>query len=274
MRVTLSVLGLYQHSPTLFDGLNVPQGMNKSLLVDQILMDTANLEVMYPNPVFLQGAIGNWSDRNQGVWAKLAATLNLEYNPIHNYDRTEEWVDDETRNLTGNEKETRNITGSDTETRNLKSSEMETRNLKMYSNVDSDVTSDTTSEGTSNTATNVSGYNNDALVPREEVDGKTTANDNVHGVTTTTNNTTDTGTVGTDGTNTGTVDHKRTDNDVRDLNKTDLETKKNNRTGRAFGNIGVTTTQQMIESEREVSKFNIYDYITGDFINRFCLEVY
>ena len=40
------------------------------------------------------------------------------------------------------------------------------------------------------------------------------------------------------------------------------------------GNIGVTTTQQMIEQERKVSTYNIYDVVTRDFINRFCIELY
>ena len=40
------------------------------------------------------------------------------------------------------------------------------------------------------------------------------------------------------------------------------------------GNIGVTTTQQMIEEERRVVKFNMMDYIIESFIKRFCLLVY
>ena len=48
----------------------------------------------------------------------------------------------------------------------------------------------------------------------------------------------------------------------------------NKRTGRAYGNIGVTTTQQMIEEERRVVKFNITDYIIDSFKRRFCLLIY
>lgn len=40
------------------------------------------------------------------------------------------------------------------------------------------------------------------------------------------------------------------------------------------GNIGVTMTQQMIEAEREVDKFNIYDFIVDSFKRRFCILVY
>lgn len=46
------------------------------------------------------------------------------------------------------------------------------------------------------------------------------------------------------------------------------------RTGRAHGNIGVTTSQQMIQSEREVAMFNLYDIIAESFVENFCLMVY
>lgn len=45
-------------------------------------------------------------------------------------------------------------------------------------------------------------------------------------------------------------------------------------TSRSRGNIGVTTSQQMIEQEREVAQFCIYDFITQSFIDRFCIEIY
>lgn len=40
------------------------------------------------------------------------------------------------------------------------------------------------------------------------------------------------------------------------------------------GNIGVTTTQQMIEAERESVLFNIYQVIADSFHRNFCLDVY
>ena len=45
-------------------------------------------------------------------------------------------------------------------------------------------------------------------------------------------------------------------------------------TERIHGNIGVTTTQQMLEQERKIAVYNIYDVVTRDFINRFCIELY
>lgn len=40
------------------------------------------------------------------------------------------------------------------------------------------------------------------------------------------------------------------------------------------GNIGVTSTQQLIEAERQVVLFNIYDIIADSFHKTFCLDVY
>lgn len=46
------------------------------------------------------------------------------------------------------------------------------------------------------------------------------------------------------------------------------------RKGRAHGNIGVTTTQEMLESERRVAMFNFYDEVIRDFQKRFLIWVY
>ena len=44
--------------------------------------------------------------------------------------------------------------------------------------------------------------------------------------------------------------------------------------GRAYGNIGVTTTQQMIEEERRVSDFDMDHVIIQEFKKTFCLLIY
>ena len=69
---------------------------------------------------------------------------------------------------------------------------------------------------------------------------------------------------------TGTETHSGTDRNTSSLDQTENVT----REGRAYGNIGVTTTQQMIEAQRQVVLFNIIDTITNDFKKRFCIQVY
>ena len=57
-------------------------------------------------------------------------------------------------------------------------------------------------------------------------------------------------------------------------NETNSGTDKDVRDGYARGNIGVTTTQQMIEAQRETVSFNMYDTIMQEFKERFCIMIY
>lgn len=242
MRATLSILGLYQREPTLFDELELPAGMKKDVLIDNILYEAASLEAYYPDPSFMKFMIGRWSFMNQNVWQKLYDTTVLDYNPIYNYDRTEEWTENE-KMLDG-----RTATSAETETRNLKTGET--------SRTDSN--GDVTTTGTMKTELNVSGYNEVTFTPSEETietpDTMTSNNVIVDGTR--------------DATNTGTVSIDKKDTESLDRKRDNL------RTGRAFGNIGVTTTQQMIQQERETVMFNMYKVITDSFVDRFCLMVY
>lgn len=43
---------------------------------------------------------------------------------------------------------------------------------------------------------------------------------------------------------------------------------------RMYGNIGVTTTQEMIEAERRVNSFDVADVIANEFKSQFCVIVY
>ena len=226
MRATLSILGLYQREPTLFDELELPGSMNKDVLIDNILYEAATLEGYYPDPNFMKFMIGRWSFMNQSVWQKLYDTTVLEYNPIFNYDRTEEWSENEQmldkRTLTGTERET----STDNSSGEIRSS------------------------GTVQSELNVSGYNESSYVPREQT---------IETPDTLTSNTSETDRIVS-------IDKNDTEN---------MDRKRDNiRTGRAFGNIGVTTTQQMIQQERETVLFNMYKVITDSFIERFCLMIY
>lgn len=46
------------------------------------------------------------------------------------------------------------------------------------------------------------------------------------------------------------------------------------RKGRAYGNIGVTTSQQMLQSELDIATFNLYEHITDIFLNEFVIPVF
>lgn len=97
-RATLSLLGLYQYDNTIFDELVLPEGMDKQLYINNLLMETAELEVLFSNPATMRSVIGIWSSAHLDSWSKMWNTTKLEYNPIENYDRQEDWTDNNKTN--------------------------------------------------------------------------------------------------------------------------------------------------------------------------------
>lgn len=93
----LTMLGLQQaltiKNQTLFDNMNLPAGIDKDTVVDNILLEGSDFEVLYPDPDFMRAAIGVWSNKYYHTFEKWIAAQNLEYNPIENYDRIEDWTD-------------------------------------------------------------------------------------------------------------------------------------------------------------------------------------
>lgn len=209
----LTVEGLYNYDNTLFDEFNVPKGLVKQIAIDTILMRTRELEILYPDFTYLKIRIAIWSKKYQINWEKLYDTTVLEYNPIENYDRMEDWTD------------TDDETTSSARDNTIKSTS--TNEIMNSVNITDQ-----------NTAFN-SGLVDHA---KQITDGDTTENGSI--------------------TNT----EKENVNDGR--------TGTHTRTGRAHGNIGVTTSQQMIQSERDLVVFNLYDVIAESFIENFCLMVY
>lgn len=88
LTATLSVMGLYNWDPDLFEEFNVPAGVDKETAVMDILIQCADLEIYIPDWDLLKTAIGVWSRKNAWKWEKLYATMNFNYNPIWNKDGT------------------------------------------------------------------------------------------------------------------------------------------------------------------------------------------
>ena len=110
MSATVSLLGLKRLNEGILGELVVPEGVDIELVKDNLLAETAELEVIYPDAVFMQAMIGRWSAKELPVWDRLYKTTLLQYNPIENYDRKEKWTEDEntSKNLDSEE------TGSNT----------------------------------------------------------------------------------------------------------------------------------------------------------------
>ena len=216
-KATVSILGMYRYDPKIFDKMVLPVGINRNSLIDNILVSCAELELLYADLTTLKVMIGLWSKKHLLTWEKLNNTLTLEYNPIENYDRQEEWTDigTSTEDLTMNE----------------------------HSNSDSLIRG---KERSSNENLRKTNAFNDGNVPRESI--------------------TDSGSGENE--STGKVSAYSDTDSVR-KNST-----ASNHSARIHGNIGVTTSQQMIEAERSVVQFNMIDFITDSFKEAFCLLVY
>ena len=89
MRATMSLLGLYNYDKTILDGLVLPENFtaeDTETLKENLLMETAEFEILYNDPNFLKFAITSWCKKNKGSWKWLLDTQKYEYNPIWNAD--------------------------------------------------------------------------------------------------------------------------------------------------------------------------------------------
>ena len=232
---TITILGLYNWNENIFDGLILPDGVDKNIVIDNILEECNELEVLYSDPDYMQAVIGIWSKRMLPTWKRLNETFNAEYNPLYNVDAYETITEDRdlhgTRDVNGNTKGKSTSSNNGTATQNGSSTENGTTtnqqtgyNSETFKNGDKTIMDDTTTTNASST-TNASAETNDDVT--NTVD----------------ENTSDTGTITT--------------------------------TNRRYGNIGVTKSTDLVLSELEVRpKLNIYSYIVDGFKNKFCLLIY
>lgn len=89
----MTVLGLYNYNDTIFNSMQLPDGVDPDNVVSNLLMELAELEVIYPSWITMQRAIADWSRSRVRSWERMLQALNADYDPVENYDRREEWTD-------------------------------------------------------------------------------------------------------------------------------------------------------------------------------------
>ena len=198
MPATMTLIGLYDYNPNLFEFMDLPEGIDKDTVCDNILLKSADFEVLYADPDFVHDAIKVWSAKWYRTFSKWYEALQIEYDPLHNYDRTEEWTDSNT--------------GS------------------------SSVNGTTTDETHADVKNRISAYNSNTMQPDTESES--------------------------DGSSSSTLTNTNTSQNT------------NIRNGRAYGNIGVTTSQQMLQAELDIAVWNLYDHIADVFLQEFVIPVY
>ena len=202
---TLTLIGLNNFLDTrnidLFEKLSFPDGIDKETAIQNILLMCDEKELLYPNPDFMIEAIGLWSKKWNRTFTKWINALNIEYNPLENYDRQESWSDSTSSS------ESNSASASDS------------------------------SYGSNSMLNDVSAFNSDYL--RNDSASKNDARNNASS-------------------------SSKANNLKAELSKHE---------GRVHGNIGVTTSQQMLQAEIDIDRFNIYDEIAIIFMREFVLAL-
>lgn len=89
MKAWMSLLALYNWDDTLFAQMRLPDKLDKATFVRNLLLETAELEVIYPDPDIMKQAISAWSNSRIHTWDKICEVLYLEYDPLVNIRRDE-----------------------------------------------------------------------------------------------------------------------------------------------------------------------------------------
>lgn len=227
----ISLIGMYNYDPTLFDNLTLPTGITKNVLTNNILMRSGEFEVLYPDIDFMKFAIGAWSTKWNPTFKRWVDALAIEYNPLENYNRIEDWADSEAGTNAENGQHT------DSEMGEQVGSGSSSTNGRTNSTTKHKVSADDAG---------------DALTMKDQDE-----------------------LVGADQSSSTTSNKLDTSNATAgDFQKNAQHATAGEHHGVIHGNIGVTTSQQMLLSELDLGYWNIYEKITDLFLTEFVIPVY
>lgn len=89
----LTLIGMYNYDDTLFELLELPDYYDKQTLISTILLAGGEFGVLYSSIPAMKNYIGLWSDKNQRYFERLAKLMQVDYEPLENYNRREDWHD-------------------------------------------------------------------------------------------------------------------------------------------------------------------------------------
>lgn len=283
-----------------------PEALNSDDLINLLMLNVGELEIYPTDFSMTKTMIASWAAGMNFKWQKLYNTMWMIYNPLWNNWRRLQT--ERTRNESGNNSINRNIDENGTTSRNGNSTSTgtDTTTLTSTSSGSSQRTGETETSGkientrsdnlheeiTNNNTTeqSVSAYNSSNYEPREKsVVNGSTSRDNTGTVQTdetsnsTTTNSENATTENSENSNsnsntalnnniTETVNNNNatTDNTTADTNLNITETYNES----TEGSIGVITSEDMLQQERSVALFNMYQIIVDDFKQQFCLLLY
>ena len=273
-RSKLTVMGMYNFDDTLFDNMILPEGLEKEAAILRILFDNAPLELQLPHFDLLKEMIGVWSKSNFYKWKTLYDTTQQEYNPLWNVDANESETTEREyeSNKTGSFTESGSTTNENESSKTSSGTNGNTKTLNTTTNDDNTRTLNTTT--TADNFGKLAGFNSNNYNNVTNNSGTTSDTGTITDgkIIRDTGTVTDAGT--TSGTETSTDSGSGTSSNSGSNEGTDNITETVTITKRRTGNIGVTMTQQLLEAERKLAQFSIYEVISNDFKHYFCIMVY
>lgn len=241
----MTLIGFYNYMNSigddLFLNLHTPAGIDKTLLINNLLMMGGEYEVLWGDPFFYQNMIGVWSDKWQHTMERWIKALSIDYNPLENYDRMEDWVDNSSKQSAGN------VTNNETSITNESTNKNETAIANDYS--------ESTGDGT--TTNTRSAYNSSDYEPHDKTESDTSGTNISSGMTNAAGDTLSASIAA----------------NSNDQQMNNSENASGIHSGRMHGNIGVTTSQQMLQAELDISKWNLYNEIAELFISEMLIYV-
>ena len=231
---------------SVFENITLPDGINKDILIGTILLRCQEFELLYTDPDFMIAAVNIWSRKNYWTFDKWVKLINKSYDPLFNKDYFEEWTDIHSGDYS---KEGNGSSSGETSTTN-------------------DLTNTTDVTRTDNLAST-----NDVTATHSE---KAYNDSNYVGTTqdVTDQDQSQTGTVRNAGTvkDTGTISGDYSNENTNSESGEDAYTNQHNYHG--YGNIGITSAQELFMKETDVARWNMYEHIADLFANEFCIMVY
>ena len=92
MRTIIPIATLYDYDNSIFNDIYV-KGVSKDQLIEHFLLSYGDLTPVYQNPKYLRRHVTSVARSLQWSIDHLWEVTQLEYNPIENYDRIENWTD-------------------------------------------------------------------------------------------------------------------------------------------------------------------------------------
>ena len=289
-RLTLN--GMFQYDPTLFDGMILPEDYDRDALFAEIMTRCGQMYPYHQIPSILKSNIRLWFSRNFLQFDRIMEALNAEYNPVENYDRHEDWT--RTPDLTDESKHTgkdsTELSGTDsTELSGTDSTELSGTDSTELSGDDTttrtydDYNETSTRTGDDTTERQVSAYDSGTYQNAEKTIETFGSIADSKDITGSYNDKTDYGkkedlTYGKKEDLTYGKKEDLTYGKKEDLTYgstvTDRHTGTEKYTNYTHGNIGVRSAQELITQSLELAKYDVYVDIAGRFEHEFLVQVY